>query len=96
MDELDNGFMMFCIGINPYQSIGFLPIPILKISCLNLTMNKFDQSEKRAAELVLLDAQRHANSYALPEDREAATIALLIRALELAGRGFLIKPLDSE
>jgi hypothetical protein len=54
-------------------------------------MNNFEQSEETAASLVHLEAQRHANSYALPGDRQAATIALLLRALEIAGGAFLLK-----
>ena len=48
-------------------------------------MNTFERSEEQAARMALLFAQTHANHYAQPEDREAATIALLLRALELAG-----------
>lgn len=59
-------------------------------------MNTFEQSEETAASLVLTEAQRHANSYAQEQDREAATIALLMRALELAGGAFLIKPMENE
>jgi hypothetical protein len=47
--------------------------------------NQFEQSEEQAARMALLFAQTHATYYAQPQDREAATIALLLRALELAG-----------
>ncbi len=60
------------------------------------TQNQFEQSEETAASLVLIEAQRHANSYAQPDDREAATIALLMRALELADGAFLLKPMENE
>jgi flagellar basal body P-ring protein FlgI len=59
-------------------------------------MNQFTQSENTAASLVLIEAQRHANSYAQPGDRQAATIALLMRALELAGGAFLLKENEDE
>jgi len=59
-------------------------------------MNHYTQSEEHAASLVHLEAQRHANSYAQPGDRQAATIALLLRALELAGGAFLLKENEDE
>ena len=59
-------------------------------------MNTFEQSEEQAASLVLTEARYHVNSYAQSQDREAATIALLIRALELAGGAFLLKPMENE
>lgn len=60
------------------------------------TQNEFEQSEETAASLVLTEARYHVNSYAQSQDREAATIALLIRALELAGGAFLLKPMENE
>jgi hypothetical protein len=38
----------------------------------------------------------HANSYARLIDKNAATIALLLRALELAGGAFLLKENEDE
>jgi hypothetical protein len=51
----------------------------------NTCMNSFTKSEERAANLVYQYAQAHANTYSNEGDRAAATIALLRRALELAG-----------
>lgn len=55
-------------------------------------MNTFTESENAAAHQLYLDAcalnmmaREKIGEYANPEDREAATIALLMRALELAG-----------
>jgi hypothetical protein len=57
-------------------------------------LNQFEQSEDAAAHMALLFAQTHTAKYAQPGDRQAATIALLLRALELAGGGFFIKAED--
>ena len=55
-------------------------------------MNTFIDKETAAAHQLYLDAsalallaRNKAGDYASPEDREAATIALLLRALDLAG-----------
>jgi hypothetical protein len=55
-------------------------------------MNKFEQSESNAAKILAQDAVQHANSYAEFADLRAATIALLLLALELAGGKHFIKP----
>lgn len=54
-------------------------------------MNKFEESEIIEASLLLEHAQSAAESYA-PLDSEAATIAVLILALELAGGKHFLKP----
>ena len=48
-------------------------------------MNNFTQAETESARLLYMDATRHANSYAEKKDVSAATVALLLTALELAG-----------
>jgi hypothetical protein len=58
--------------------------------------NQFTQYEETAARMALLFAQTHAAYYAQPGDRQAATIALLMRALELAGGAFLLKENEDE
>lgn len=55
-------------------------------------MNQFTQSETNAAKIIAQDATYHAKSYADFADLSAATIALLLRALELAGGSHFIKP----
>lgn len=55
-------------------------------------MNKFEQSENNAAKILAQDAAHHANSYADSGDLRAATVAVLLRALELAGGKDFIKP----
>jgi len=55
-------------------------------------MNKFEQSENNSAKLLAQDASHHASSYAEFADLSAATIAVLLLALELAGGKHFIKP----
>lgn len=62
-------------------------------------MNTFIDKETAAAHQLYLDAsalallaRNKAGDYASPEDRDAATVALLVRALELAGGHQHIKP----
>ena len=63
-------------------------------------MNKFETLEEQAAQLLIDSLATHvvalagitATQYAEPADLEAATIALLLRALELAGGSKFIKP----
>ncbi len=48
-------------------------------------MNKFEAHEQQQAEMILREASFRANTYAQQQDREAATQALLLIALELSG-----------
>ena len=54
-------------------------------------MNKFEESEIIEAALLLEHAQSATEAYA-PLEPEAATIAVLLLALELAGGKHFIKP----
>jgi hypothetical protein len=59
-------------------------------------MNNYEQSEEQATHAILGLAEAHAAYYAQPGDRQAATIALLLRTLELAGGACFIKPQENE
>lgn len=48
-------------------------------------MNTFTELEEQSAAILAAHAEYYVKKYAQPEDREAATIALLLRALEIAG-----------
>ena len=58
-------------------------------------MNQYSESEAIEAALLLEHAQSAAECYA-PLDAEAATIAALLLALELAGGACFIKPQENE
>lgn len=58
-------------------------------------MNRFEESEVIEASLLLEHAQSATEAYA-PLDAEAATIAVLLRTLELAGGAAFIKPQENE
>lgn len=55
-------------------------------------MNNFTKQEEYHAVCVIESAKSRASDYADFEDHEAATIALLLRVLELAGGKHFIKP----
>lgn len=56
--------------------------------------NSFELSEESAANTLFLAALQLTETYAQQQDREAATIAVLLRALELAGGKDFIKELE--
>lgn len=50
-----------------------------------------EQSETAAANLILSDAQAHANSFGDPRDLEAQTIAIILAAFDLATENMTVK-----
>ncbi|WP_395005808.1 hypothetical protein [Undibacterium sp.] len=59
-------------------------------------MNKFEQVEINAARIIAQDAAHHASRYADFADLSAATIAVLLLALEIAGGKHFIKPEEDQ
>lgn len=63
------------------------------------TQNTFTQNEQTAAEQLagtVGQAIWHAMQYAAPADLQAATVALLVRALIVAGGTAFLKPQTGE
>ncbi len=59
-------------------------------------MNNFELSEESAANTLFLAALLLTETYAQQQDREAATIAVLLRAVEIAGGKDFIKENEDE
>lgn len=59
-------------------------------------MNQFEAHEESAAHQVFLASLALTETYAQECDREAATIALLLRALEIAGDRDFLKENEDE
>jgi hypothetical protein len=57
-------------------------------------MNTYTQHEQASGLLLYNSARTLAREYAPPQDQDAATIALLLEALVLAGGESFIKPTE--